>query len=65
MAVQQGFDLGCKQGKLDLRVWYLCNVCRERLSIKPEDNAHKALMEYMKERSWGHNSCHERHSNGG
>jgi len=40
------------------RVWYFCNVCGEPIYIKPGGEAHKAIMQYMSKRGWGHRACH-------
>ena len=42
------------------RIWYYCNVCGDEITIYPNSDAHKALIEYMKEQGWGHTECHEK-----
>ena len=49
---------GYNQGADDCEVWYYCAVCRKRIEIHPDSNAHKAMIGYMKEHGWGHASCH-------
>lgn len=41
------------------RIWYYCNVCSGEITMHPNGNDHKALIEYMKEYGWGHTKCHK------
>ena len=51
-------DEAYNQATEDCQIWYFCSVCRKRIDIGPNDNAHKAIIGYMKEHGWGHASCH-------
>ena len=51
----EGYDQAVEESA----IWYYCNVCRKRIYIEPNDNAHKAIIGYMKEQGWGHAKCHE------
>ncbi len=41
----------------DNQIWYYCAVCGERIDMDPNGNDHKAMIGYMKEQGWGHQSC--------
>ena len=49
---------GYNQAMKDYQIWYYCAVCGKRIDIEPNDNAHKAIIGYMKEHGWGHAKCH-------
>ncbi|MEM0240905.1 MAG: hypothetical protein QXP29_05535 [Candidatus Nezhaarchaeales archaeon] len=51
---------GYEDGKDDHRIWYYCSVCGERIYTYPNDEGHKAMIEYMKQHGWGHAKCHEK-----
>ena len=50
-------DEGYSQAVEDYGIWYFCNICGKRISISPNDNAHKAIIGYMKDHGWVHESC--------
>lgn len=54
-ARSEGYD----QAKKDYEIWYYCGVCQKRIDISPNGDSHKAMIGYMKENGWGHQSCHE------
>jgi len=56
---QTAFEEGYAQAEEDWQIWYYCAVCEKRIEISPNSNSHKAIIGYMKERGWGHRSCHE------
>ena len=58
--IDAAYQRGYEKGKQDWQIWYFCNVCGEKLQMRPNDNDHKALIGYMKEHSWGHKACHEK-----
>ena len=49
---------GYKLAEEECQIWYYCNVCRERIDMKPNSDSHKAMIGYMKEHGWAHSSCH-------
>lgn len=49
---------GYDQGRKDHQIWYCCAMCRERIDVAPNSESHKAMIGYMRERGWGHTSCH-------
>jgi len=49
---------GYNQGRKDHQIWYYCAMCRERTDVAPNSESHKAMIGYMRERGWGHTSCH-------
>ena len=48
-----------KKAEGDWSIWGYCTICGEALYILPNDNAHNALIDYMKEHGWGHKKCLE------
>jgi len=50
---------GYNQATEDCQIWYYCAGCRKRIDIEPNDNAHKAIIGYMKDKGWAHASCHK------
>ncbi|MDO9579620.1 MAG: hypothetical protein Q7J06_03500 [Bacteroidales bacterium] len=55
---ERAWDEGYNQAEKDYQIWYFCAVCRERIDMSPNGDAHKAMIGYMKEHGWGHASCH-------
>ena len=53
---QEAYNEGYDQAVEDWQIWHYCAVCRKRIYIEPNDNAHKAIIGYMED--WGHPSCH-------
>ena len=59
-AFEQGYEQGYEDATKEHQIWYLCNVCRGRIDVSPNSEAHKAIIQYMQENRWGHRSCHEK-----
>ena len=55
-----GHNAGYRKAKKEYEIWYYCSICGERMSMQPNDNDHKAMIEMMKEKGWGHASCHDK-----
>ena len=55
-----GYNAGYRKAKRDHQIWYFCCVCGERVDITPNGDSHKAIIEMMKEKRWGHESCHNK-----
>jgi hypothetical protein len=55
---QEGHEAGYVQGRNDFQVYYYCDVCRKRIDIFPNSPSHQAVVDYMFEKKWGHNDCH-------
>lgn len=45
------------QAVKDYQIWYFCSKCGGRINISPNGQSHKAVIEYMKEKGWSHQSC--------
>ena len=52
-------DEGYAQALKDCQIWYFCNVCGKRIDMKANGDGHKAMIRYMKDNGWGHDSCHQ------
>ena len=55
----EGYKYGYNKAKKEHQIWYYCNVCRERIDIRPNSEAHKDMIQYMREHGWGHVKCHK------
>ena len=53
-------DEGYNQAKEEYQIWYYCAVCGKRIDMEPNTDAHKAMIGYMKQNGWRHESCHGR-----
>jgi hypothetical protein len=56
---ETAYDEGYDQAVEDWQIWYYCAVCGKRIDMDPNNDDHKAMIDYMKEHGWGHPSCHE------
>ncbi|MBA7570940.1 hypothetical protein ES708_12696 [subsurface metagenome] len=56
---ERAHDEGYDQAVEDWQIWYYCATCGKRIDMDPNDDDHKAMIDYMKEHGWGHPSCHE------
>jgi hypothetical protein len=54
------WEEGYNDGVEEYQIWYYCAVCRKRMDMEPNTDAHKAMIGFMKEHGWGHASCHEK-----
>ena len=57
-----GKNNGAKTAISIWRIWYYCKICGEMIYITPNSDPHKALINYMKEKGWGHAKCHNKKS---
>lgn len=53
----KAYDAGYNRGKEDWQIWYCCTVCGKRIDVKPKNNSHNAIIQYMKKNGWGHLTC--------
>ena len=56
----EGYEQGYIQATEDNQIWYYCKICQERIDISPNSESHKAIIQYMREKGWGHIKCHEK-----
>ena len=57
---KRGYDAGYKAARSAYETWHFCVVCGEKTTIKPNDNAHQAVIEFLHDNQWGHTACHEK-----
>lgn len=57
---QRAQQKGYAHGVEDWQIWFYCDVCGERINVEPNGEAHRAIIRYMEEHGWGHESCHSR-----
>ena len=55
----QGYKKGCADAQAKYAVYYPCSVCGGMLTVSSEEER-QAIKSCMKERGWGHGSCHEK-----
>jgi hypothetical protein len=56
-AYDQGYNNGHKRSVTDWRIWYFCNKCKKILYIQPNTEPHKAVIQYMADHGWAHQTC--------
>lgn len=49
----QGFE----RAKGQYEIWYYCSKCGKPITVSPNGNSHKAIIELMKQAGWSHSSC--------
>ncbi len=57
-AHSEGYENGFADAKKTYRIWYQCNICDDNIELVPNSDAHKAMIDYMKNERWGHPKCH-------
>ena len=55
---ERAWDEGYEQAEKDWQIWYFCSICGKRMEMSPNDDDHKAMISYMREKGWTHKSCH-------
>ena len=50
---------GYQKGKQDYGIVFSCKVCSKWEYIPPNSNCHEAVVEFLKEKGWGHEECHK------
>jgi hypothetical protein len=58
----RGHGDGYAKGKADYQVYYYCNICDKIIYMEPNSEDHKAMVQYMFDRGWGHQACHEKNA---
>ena len=59
---KSAYNRGYLRGVNDNRIWYYCGICTDPIYLKPNSNSHKAVITLMREKNWGHESCHKKQS---
>jgi len=54
----RAYDEGYDQAIKNHQIWYFCAECGEQIVMRPNGESHKAMIGYMEEHGWGHQSCH-------
>ena len=53
-----GFDRGLEHGRKLYAVYFYCCVCRkDDLIVMPNSNTHKAVVDLLYAKGWGHTEC--------
>ena len=59
-AYNDGFEEGYKEGKKEWSVHIPCSICgKDDLFLQPNSEWHKIIIDYLKQRNWGHKQCFE------
>jgi hypothetical protein len=45
------------RGMNNWALWHYCSVCGQAITIIPNSDAHKAIIEYMTKFGWAHPNC--------
>jgi hypothetical protein len=45
------------QAVKDYEIWYYCAKCGGKITISPNSKSHTAVIEYLKEKGWSHQTC--------
>ena len=53
----EGWSEGYDEATDDYKILYPCSACGKPVEMKPGDNDHRAMIEYMKEHGWHHGNC--------
>jgi hypothetical protein len=61
-ALKEEYIKGFNKGKKKFRIWVECIHCNKKIPIIPNSEPHKDILEFGKERRWGHPTCHERYN---
>lgn len=56
----RGYKDGHAQGKEDNAIYYYCSICGKPIYVTPNRKGHQAVVNYMHEHGWGHQSCHDK-----
>ena len=48
---------GYSQAMREWQIWYYCNVCKKKVTVKPNSVDHKRIIGLAKENYWSHDSC--------
>lgn len=54
-----GYNAGYEAGSKAHHLWYYCTFCGEGIWLEPDSEAHKAVIQYMKDHGWAHRKCLE------
>jgi len=57
-ALLEGYNTGFSDAKKTFMVQYPCSVCGEMITVSTAEEK-EAIMQYMVEHNWGHDSCHK------
>ena len=48
---------GYSQAIREWQIWYYCNVCKKKVTVKPNSVDHKRIIGFAKQNYWAHESC--------
>ena len=54
---EEGRKKGYRKGMSDWKIWYLCARCDKRLYIKPNQEIHQVIKQYLEQQGWAHEAC--------
>ena len=57
--LKKAFRQGFEEARSTFEIKYPCAECGEMITMYPNKNSHKAMIEYMQEHGWRHNYCEE------
>ena len=58
-AIAEAEKRGYEKAKDDYGIFFPCKICGGLEYILPNSPCHEAVVEFLKERGWGHQQCHK------
>jgi DNA repair exonuclease SbcCD ATPase subunit len=58
-AHERGFQQGFNTAMLRFGIHYYCAICNQPIWIEAGSEVHRAIIELLRERGWGHTYCHQ------
>jgi predicted transcriptional regulator len=58
IGIEQGKKWGYAEAKQEWLIYYYCNICKDKIEIRPNTPVHQAIVDALYERNWGHSRCH-------
>jgi hypothetical protein len=56
----KGWSEGFAAGKTKYEIAYRCSICDKPMTMVPMGEDHKAMVQLMFDKGWGHKACHEK-----
>jgi hypothetical protein len=53
----KGYQEGFADAAREYETWGFCSVCGEKMTISPNSDEHKAIIDYLRKIGWSHGHC--------
>ena len=54
---EEGKREGYSQATKEWRIWYYCNICKKKATVKPNSVDHHRIIDFARKNYWAHESC--------